>query len=234
MELDTRELFRCLARDCNYHDEKLCDVSKRQITMHETIYCFQSSSSWRFMKFSEALHVCSNRNFYVHNHVSQKAKGETSNWDAIANRETAIQVLYKQCSRRKNTLIVDTDDQKFNCNNADGHSKTGNRKTKIGKLNSKDKLQEQKQWEALWDCSHTVDRTFNYLHKLPFIVDLTDIKSWIVFKFNQWTDDFCYFNDANCRSNIYINVSTQSIIQAMRINANFLKSCQLLLYLEFA
>ena len=23
-----------------------------------------------------------------------------------------------------------------------------------------------------------------YLHKLPFIVDLTDIKSWIVFKFS--------------------------------------------------
>ena len=28
MELDTRELFRYLARDCNYRDEKLCDVSK--------------------------------------------------------------------------------------------------------------------------------------------------------------------------------------------------------------
>ena len=28
MELDTHELFRCLARDCNYRDEKLCDVSK--------------------------------------------------------------------------------------------------------------------------------------------------------------------------------------------------------------
>ena len=28
MELDTHELFRYLARDCNYRDEKLCDVSK--------------------------------------------------------------------------------------------------------------------------------------------------------------------------------------------------------------
>ena len=28
MELDTCELFCCLARDCNYRDEKFCDVSK--------------------------------------------------------------------------------------------------------------------------------------------------------------------------------------------------------------
>ena len=27
MEHDTRELFCCLAHDCNYHDEKLCDVN---------------------------------------------------------------------------------------------------------------------------------------------------------------------------------------------------------------
>ena len=35
---------------------------------------------------------------------------------------------------------------------------------------------------ALRLCLHTVDQTFIY--KLPFIVDLTDIKSWIVFKFS--------------------------------------------------
>ena len=83
----------------------------------------------------------------------------------------------------------------------------------------KNKPLEQKQWEVLrWSniC----------LHKLPFIMDLTDIKSLIVFKFNQWTDDFCHFNDAKCRWNI------SSIIRAVRINANFLKSCRLLLYLE--
>ena len=34
---------------------------------------------------------------------------------------------------------------------------------------------------ALRLCLHTVDRTF-ILHKLLFIVNLTDIKSWIVFK----------------------------------------------------
>ena len=28
MELDTHELFHCQAYDCNYCDDKLCDVSK--------------------------------------------------------------------------------------------------------------------------------------------------------------------------------------------------------------
>ena len=63
-------------------------------------------------------------NLYVHNHVSQKAKGEISNWDAIPNRETAIQV--QAMFPTKNTLTIDTDDQKFNCDNANGHSQTGN------------------------------------------------------------------------------------------------------------
>ena len=83
--------FRCLACDCNYHDEKLCNVSKADCIARD-ILLSKLRSSWRFLKFSEALHVYSNRNVYVRNHVSQKAKGEISNWDAIANRETAIQV----------------------------------------------------------------------------------------------------------------------------------------------
>ena len=77
MELDTRELFRCLARDCNYRDENYVMFQKR-IALHETIYCSQSSEALGgFLKFS--LLVYSNRNFYVRNHVSQKAKGEKSN-----------------------------------------------------------------------------------------------------------------------------------------------------------
>ena len=46
---------------------------------------------------------------------------------------------YKKCFQRNNTLTVDTNDQKFNCDNADGHSQTGNWKKNVGKLNSKDK-----------------------------------------------------------------------------------------------
>ena len=87
MELDTRELFRYLARDCNYRDEKLCDVSKADCIARDYILLSKLRSSWRFLKFSEALHVYSNRNFYVRNHVSQTAKGGISNWDAIANGE---------------------------------------------------------------------------------------------------------------------------------------------------
>ena len=79
MELDTRELFRCLARECNYRDEKLCDVSKADCIARDYILLSKLRSSWRFLKFSEALLVYSNRNFYVRNHVSQKAKGEKSN-----------------------------------------------------------------------------------------------------------------------------------------------------------
>ena len=80
MELDTRELFRCLARDCNYRDEKLCDVSKADCIARDYILLSKlRSSCWRFLKFSEALHVYSNPNFYVRNHISQKAKGEISN-----------------------------------------------------------------------------------------------------------------------------------------------------------
>ena len=37
MELDTRELFRYLARDCNYRDEKLCDVSKADCIARDNI-----------------------------------------------------------------------------------------------------------------------------------------------------------------------------------------------------
>ena len=51
MELDTRELFRCLARDCNYRDENYAMFQKR-IALHETIYCSQSSEAlggfWSF------------------------------------------------------------------------------------------------------------------------------------------------------------------------------------------
>ena len=44
MELDTRELFRCLARDCNYRDENYVMFQKR-IALHKTIYCSQSSEA---------------------------------------------------------------------------------------------------------------------------------------------------------------------------------------------
>ena len=59
MEHDTHELFCCLAWTA---------TTGKQIVLHKTIKCFQSS--WRFLKFSEALHVYSNQNFYACSHVS--------------------------------------------------------------------------------------------------------------------------------------------------------------------
>ena len=59
-----------IARDCNYRDEKLCNVSKADCIARDYILLSKLSSSCRFLKFSEA---------YVRNHVSQKAKGEISN-----------------------------------------------------------------------------------------------------------------------------------------------------------
>ena len=153
MELDTHELFHCQAYDRNYRDEKLCYVSKADCIAWDYILLSKLWGSWRFLKFSEALYVYSKQNFYVHNHVSQKAKGEISNWDIIPNRETAIQV--QAMFPTKNTLTIDNDDQKFNCDNANGHSQTGNWKKYIGKLNLKDKPKEQKQREAPWDFVYT-------------------------------------------------------------------------------
>ena len=53
MELDTRELFRCLARDCNYRDEKFCDVSKADCIARDYILLSKLRSSWRFLKFCD-------------------------------------------------------------------------------------------------------------------------------------------------------------------------------------
>ena len=99
MELDTRELFRCLARHCNYHEEKLCTVSKADYIARDYIYIYMYIAFKAHRKPLEVSEVfwsftCvySNRNFYVRNLFSQKAEGEISNWDAIVNRETAIQV----------------------------------------------------------------------------------------------------------------------------------------------
>ena len=209
MELDTHELFHCQAYDCNYCDDKLCDVSKADCIARVYILLSKLWTSWRFLKLSEALHVYSNQTFMstIMSHKKRKAKYQTEMLFRIEKQ----QFRYKQCFQQKNTLTIDTDDQKFNCDNANGHSQTGNWKkisaSWIWKTSHKNKSNE-KRLETLF-----TRRWSNiYLHKLPLIVDLTDIKSSIVLKFNWCTDDFCYFNDAKCRSNISINVSMQSII----------------------
>ena len=235
MELDMRELFHCQAYDCNYHDEKLCNVSKADCIARDYIlYCFQSSEAlrgfWRsFLKLYMYIQIKTFM-YTIISHKKRWVKYQTEMPSQIARQ----QFRFKQCFQQKNSLTLDIDDQKFNCDNANGHSQTGNRKKKksaswIPKTSRKNKSNEKCLKTLFTHCQSNI-----YLHKRPLIVDLTDIKSWIVFKSNWWTDDFCYFNDAKFHSNISINISTQSIIWAMLINANFLKSCQLILYLEFA
>ena len=116
--------------------------------LHCTRYTYIAFKAQKLLEDSEVLHVYSNRNFYVRNHVSQKAKGEIlSNWDAIANRETAIQVQvmfsakqHPDCRHRW---------PEINCDKADGHSQTGNRKKKmsaswIRKTSRKNKSSEKR------------------------------------------------------------------------------------------
>ena len=141
-----------VARDCNYRDEKFCDVSKA-----DSLHC------------SEAL-----GGFWSFN----VQKGKISNGDAIANHETAMNIQVQA----NNTLTADTDDQKFNCDNADGQSQTGDRKKMSGRWIRKTN-RENKGYEKHLETLFTHRWSNIYLHKLPFIVDLTDIKSWIVLKF---------------------------------------------------
>ena len=135
-----------------------CAMFQKRIKLHESIYRFQSSVFWSFICIFKS-------NLHVHNHVSQKAKGEISNRDAIPNRETAIQV--QAMFPTKNTLTIDTNDQKFNCDNANGHSQTGNWKkisaSWISKTSHKNKSNE-KRLETLFP-RHWSNI---YLHKTSF------------------------------------------------------------------
>ena len=115
----------------------------------------------------------------ITSHKKRRAKYQTE----MLSRIVKQQFRYKQCFQRKNTLTVDTDDQKFNCDNADGHSQTGNRKKNRQVEFKRQAVRTKATRSAVRLCLHIVDRNI-YLHKLPFIVNLADKKSWIVFKFN--------------------------------------------------
>ena len=79
MELDTRELFRCLARDCNYRDENYVMFQKR-IALHETIYCSQSSEAlggfWSFLKLYLYIQI-ETFMYAITSHKKRRAKYQT-------------------------------------------------------------------------------------------------------------------------------------------------------------
>ena len=143
-----------------YRDEKLCDVWKADClplifaTSWETsagreqctrrFIAFKAlGGCWSFLKLHMYIQIetfmCA-----ITSHKKRRAKYQTEMLSRIAKQ----QFRYKQCFQRKNTLTVNTDDQKFNCDNADGHSQTGNRKKKsaswIQKTSGKNKSNEKR------------------------------------------------------------------------------------------
>ena len=78
-------------------------------------------------------------NFYAHNHVSQKAKDEISNWEAITNRITEIQVQAMFPAKK----------------HPDCRHRWPEIQLRYRQLNAKEKPYEQKQREASWDFVYT-------------------------------------------------------------------------------
>ena len=126
------ELFCCLVRDCNYRDEKL-----RSVNFKSALYCTSQNIVFkalgRFGSFLNLYMYIQIETFMctITSHkIKQRAKYQTEMLSRIA--KTAILVKssnYKLSFQRKtNPQTVDTDNQTFNCDNADGHSQTGNRK----------------------------------------------------------------------------------------------------------
>ena len=83
------------------------------------------------------------------------AKYQTEMLLCIAKEQFRSRGQIKSKVSSKKTPWLDTNDQKFNCNNADGHSQTGNLK-KNQQVEFKRQAEEQKQWGVPWDCLHTV------------------------------------------------------------------------------
>ena len=115
--------------------------------------------------------------YAITSHEKRRAKYQTEMLARIVKQ----QFRYKQCFQRNNTLTVDTDDR-----NSTAIMPMVIHKQAIEKKSRQVEFERQAvrtkaTKSALRLCLHTVDRTF-ILHKLPFIVNLTDIKSWIVFK----------------------------------------------------
>ena len=146
-----------------------------EIVLHETIYCFQRS--WMFLKFSETLLksklLCAQSRW--------RAKYQTEMQSCIAKLSNSGQKVKLQVEfpAKKNTLTVDTDDRTFNCNNADGHSQTGNCKKLASRI-------QKTGWRT--KATRSALRLYTpcvlnfHLHNVPVILDLTDKRKWIAFQ----------------------------------------------------
>ena len=63
--------------------------------------------------------------YAVTSHKMERAKYHTEKPNSNSGQEVQLQV---KLPVKKKTLTVDTDEQTFTCDNANGHSQTGNRK----------------------------------------------------------------------------------------------------------
>ena len=140
---------------------KNCAMFQKRIALHET-YCFQSSEAlrgfWSFLKLYMYIQI-ETFMYAITSHKKRRAKYQTEMLLRIAKQL----FRYKKCFQRNNTLTVDTNDQKFNCDNADGHSQTGNRKKKCRQVEFKRQAVRTKAMRSILRlCLHTIDRTFIY------------------------------------------------------------------------
>ena len=90
MELDTHELFCCLARDCNYLDEKLCDVNFKS-----RLYCTRQNIVFKalgrfgsFLKLYMYIQIKTFMCAITSHKIKQRAKYQTEMLSRIA--KTAI------------------------------------------------------------------------------------------------------------------------------------------------
>ena len=81
-----RELFRCLARDCSYRDEKLGE----RFVFHATKNCFQSS--WRFLKFS-GMYI--QIETFMYTITSHKKNSSTMRWNCMSKALCFLQIMAK-------------------------------------------------------------------------------------------------------------------------------------------
>ena len=156
MALDTHELFRCLTRDCNYHDE----IQKR-IALHE----FQSSEAlgdfWSFLKLYMYIQI--DFMYAIRSHKKRRAKYQTEMLSQIPKE----QFRYKQCFQQKKPWL-----ETPMTRNSTATMPMDIHKQAIGKKNcrqvefERQAVRTKATRSTLRLCLHTVDRTFIYTNFL--------------------------------------------------------------------
>ena len=146
-----------MAHDCNYREEKLCDVNFKS-----RLYCIRIIIVILFSKLLDVSEVfwnftCILKSKLLCTQSRWRAKYQTEMQSCIEKLSNSGQKVKLQVKFpvKKNTLTVDTNDRTFNCNNADWHSQTGNRKKLASRIH-KTSWRTKATRSALRLCLHTV------------------------------------------------------------------------------